>query len=176
MRRRSFFSPTSQGDQPRVRITEQTLHSGSGTKAGEGVCIDQTTRFASSWHSAIMPNFGPTARALGSSEYRGLRVMEPSFLPTPNHEDPLYQTCPVRRTATRSNCGLFRRRALYVAPLSVTGREHGLSTRETGLACCLGLINSTRCLHRAIAATCGSYVRYRAPRGSAMLKKAEVRR
>jgi hypothetical protein len=90
MRRRSFFSPTNQGDQPRVRITEQTLHSGSGTKAGEGVCIDQTMRFASSWHPPIMPNFGPTARALRSCEYRGLRVMGPRFLPTRNHEDPFF--------------------------------------------------------------------------------------
>ena len=91
MHRRSFFSPTNQGDQPRVRITEQALHCGSGTKAGEGVCIDQTTRFASSWHPAIMPNFGLAARALGSREYRGLRVIEPGFLPTLNHEDPQLQ-------------------------------------------------------------------------------------
>ena len=71
-----------------MRITEQTPHSGSGPKAGKGVCIDQTTWFASSWHPAIMPNFGPAARALGSWEYRGLRVMAPRFLPTLNHEDP----------------------------------------------------------------------------------------
>ena len=100
MRRRSFFSPTNQGDQPCVRITEQTLHSGSGTKAREGVCIDQTTRFASSWHPAIMPNFGPAARALGSSEYRGLRVIGPRFLPTPNHEDPLNKTGPQAGSVT----------------------------------------------------------------------------
>ncbi len=71
-----------------MRITEQTLHSGSGTKARERVCIDQATRFAGSWHPAIMPNFGSPARGIESWEYRGLRVMEPRFLPTLNHEDP----------------------------------------------------------------------------------------
>ena len=89
MRRRSFFSPTNQGDQPRERITEQALHCGSGAKTGESVCIDQTTRFASSWHPAIMPNFSQADRSLGSWKYGGLRVMKPRFLPTPDHEDPI---------------------------------------------------------------------------------------
>lgn len=35
-----------------------------------------------------MPNFRLPARGLWSCEYRGLRITEPRFLPTPNHEDP----------------------------------------------------------------------------------------
>lgn len=63
----------------RAPITEQRLCGGSGTKIGEGVCIDQARRFVSAWYLPIMPNFSAAARGLGSSAYVSLRVMESSL-------------------------------------------------------------------------------------------------
>lgn len=85
-----------------MRITEQTPHCDPGMKGGEGVCIDQRTRFASSWPPAIMQNFGSPARDIGFWEYCGLRVMESRLLSTVNHEDSIFISCTKRRVVDTS--------------------------------------------------------------------------
>jgi hypothetical protein len=55
--RRRFFSPTYQTDKPGVRITKDPVDGLPGTKAGEPICIRQTTGFSSFRHPHIMPKF-----------------------------------------------------------------------------------------------------------------------
>jgi len=53
--RRSFFSPTHQADEPRMRIAKDPVDGLIGTKLGKPIYIRQTTDFACFRHSYIMP-------------------------------------------------------------------------------------------------------------------------
>ncbi len=57
-------------DEPSSGITEHSLHGCQGTKAGEGVRMDQPSPFAWFGHPQIMPKIQTPAMALKSQENR----------------------------------------------------------------------------------------------------------
>ena len=51
----TVFSPPHERDEPRLRVTKQTLHGLQGAKTGEPICIRQAAGSACFRHPSIMP-------------------------------------------------------------------------------------------------------------------------
>lgn len=100
--RRPFFSPPYQRDDPRSRVTEYPLHRRQWSETGKPVCVRQTAGFACLGHPPIMPNFCVPATGILCRINKAFSTAQPQFLPTRNHEEPLYfyQGTPSRRSSS----------------------------------------------------------------------------
>ena len=87
---RPFFSPTYKTDEPRMRVTKDPVDRLQGTKAREPICIGKTTDGAWFGHPLIMPKFRIPVLRIECRENRHFSIAMTPFLPTRNHEEPVF--------------------------------------------------------------------------------------